>query len=158
MNVKIVQVAPEDIDLLMEWRMEVLSTVFSDWDKENEKELYRENLKYYQSMLESGQHIAVFAEANGQKIGCGGLCIYQEMPSPDNPNGYCGYLMNIYTREAYRGQGIGEAVVSYLLDCAKKSRIEKVYLETSESGRRLYEKMGFTDMVDYMKLEKVDTI
>ncbi len=156
MNVKIVEAAPEDIDLLMAWRMEVLSTVFSDWDKENEKELYRANLEYYQTMLESGQHIAVFAEADGQKIGCGGLCIYQEMPSPDNPNGYCGYLMNIYTREAWRGQGAGEAVVSYLLNCARERKIEKVYLETSKSGRSLYEKMGFKDMIDYMKLKKAD--
>ncbi len=156
MNVKIAEASLEDVDLLMEWRMEVLSTVFSDWDKENEKELYRANREYYQTMLESGQHIAVFAEADGQKIGCGGLCIYQEMPSPDNPSGYCGYLMNIYTRKAWRGQGVGEATVSYLLDYARKKGIEKVYLETSQSGRKLYEKMGFTDMVDYMKLKKVD--
>ncbi len=155
---KIVEAASEDVDLLMEWRMEVLSAVFVDWDKENEKELYQANLEYYQTMLESGQHIAVFAEADRQKIGCGGLCIYQEMPSPDNPNGHCGYLMNIYTRETWRGQGVGEAIVSYLLDCARKKGIEKVYLETSKSGRRLYEKMGFTDMVDYMKLKKVDGI
>ncbi len=156
MEIKIVEATLEDLKLLMQWRMEVLSNVFSDWDRENEKEIYQANLDYYKIMLESNQHIAVFAEVNGQKIGCGGLCIYQEMPSPDNTSGYCGYLMNIYTREAWRGHGVGEAVVSYLLDRARNKKIEKIYLETSESGRGLYEKLGFTDMVDYMKLKKVN--
>ncbi len=156
MEIRIIEAEEKDLDLLMAWRMEVLSIVFSEWDKENEKELYQANLDYYETMLKNHQHIAVFAEIDGKKIGCGGLCIYQEMPSPDNTSGYCGYLMNIYTREAYRGQGVGEAVVSYLLDWAEDRKIEKIYLETSESGRRLYEKMGFEDMVDYMKMRKAD--
>jgi GNAT superfamily N-acetyltransferase len=75
------------------------------------------------------------------------------MPSPDNPNGKCAYLMNIYTRPAYRGCGIGKKVVEWLICEAQKRNIAKIYLEASEAGRPLYEKLGFVNMHGYMKLE-----
>lgn len=55
----------------------------------------------------------------------------QEMPSPDNLSGQCAYLMNIYTYLEFRGRGVGEI---------------------SKPGRKLYEKIGFVDMPDMMKL------
>ena len=134
--------------------MEVLSEVFVDWKQENQSEIYAANLKYYNEMLVSEHHIAVFANVGGVTVGCGGVCIYQEMPSPDNPSGYCAYLMNIYTRKEFRGQGIAEQVVKYLIRQVRKRNIDKIYLETSESGRILYEKIGFENMVDYMKMPR----
>ena len=74
------------------------------------------------------------------------------MPSPDNLTGQCAYLMNIYTKEEYRGQGVGKASAGWLVDYAKERGITKIYLETSECGRPLYENLGFRDMRDYMKL------
>ncbi len=154
MEVQIKQATIEQIDQLMKWRMEVLSEVFEDWKQENQSDLYEANLKYYNEMLISENHIAVFAKVGGVTVGCGGICIYQEMPSPDNPSGYCAYLMNIYTRKEFRGQGIATQVVKYLIRQVRERNIDKIYLETSERGRILYEKLGFENMVDYMKLPK----
>lgn len=146
----------DDLDLLMHWRMEVLSEVFADvWEHQNFQELYDENFNYYKEMLESGQHIAVFAEAGGTPIGCGGVCFSREMPSPDNPNGRCAYLMNIYVREAYRRKGVAKRIVTTLIAEAQDAGANKIYLETSELGRPLYESLGFADMEDYMKLPAV---
>lgn len=47
---------------------------------------------------------------------------------------------------------IGNTVVRWLLDYAKRQGITKIYLETSDCGRALYEGIGFRDMQDYMKL------
>ena len=80
------------------------------------------------------------------------LCLYREMPSPDNPSGQCAYLMNVYTRKGFCGQGIGTAIVEWLVEQARCRKITKTYLETSASGKPLYENLGFTDMYDYMKL------
>ena len=60
-------------------------------------------------------HVACFACLESAVIGCGGLCLYEEMPSPDNPTGKCAYLMNIYTRPRFRGQGAGQAVIDWLI-------------------------------------------
>lgn len=152
MNIAIKQASIDDIDKLMEWRMEVLQHVFNIPKNENTQSLYSANREYYQKSIPSRNHVAVFAEINQTTVGCGGLCLYQEMPSPDNPTGQCAYLMNIYTREKHRKQGVGKTVVKWLVDYAKKQGITKIYLETSEYGRPLYESLGFQDMQGYMKI------
>lgn len=146
------QAAADDIDLLMKWRMEVLHHVFNIPTDGDLHDLYEANLKYYKTAIPSGEHIAAFAEKENIIVGCGGICFYREMPSPDNPSGQCAYLMNVYTKKKFRGQGIGKAVVKWLVEQAEHRNITKIYLETSERGRALYESLGFTDMHDYMKL------
>ena len=89
---------------------------------------------------------------SGEIVGCGGICYQSEMPSPDNPMGTNGYLMNIYALPEKRGEGIGRKIVEYLIEDAKQRRTEKIYLESSGMARRLYHEIGFSDMKDYMKL------
>lgn len=152
MDIKIRKAEITDINLLMKWRMTVLHEVFSIPPEQPMKDLERENRSYYETMLPTGGHIACFAYLNGKIVGCGGICIYQEMPSPDNHSGQCAYLMNVYTCPEFRGYGIGETVVQWLVGQAVQRNITKIYLETSEPGRKLYEKAGFLDMPDMMKL------
>lgn len=151
MGVQIRQATIQDIDLLMQWRMEVLHEVFSISPEQSVSELEKENRLYYQTELPQGGHIACFAYIGEEIVGCGGLCLYHEMPSPDNPTGKCAYLMNIYARPQFRRHGIGNAIVRWLIGQAKQHRISKIYLETSENGRPLYQEIGFSDMHDYMK-------
>lgn len=152
MDIIIKQASVDDIETLMEWRMEVLHHVFEVPDDENMQGLYQANREYYLSAMPDLNHVAIFATVNQTVVGCGGLCLYQEMPSPDNLTGQCAYLMNIYTREEYRKQGVGKAVAMWLVDYAKKKGITKIYLETSVWGRPLYESLGFHDMQDFMKM------
>ena len=152
MNIEIRRATLDDLDLLMEWRMEVLHEVFDVPAEDPITELTAENRAYYERELEREGHIACFALADGEVIGCGGICLYHEMPSPDNPNGGCAYLMNIYTRPAFRGRGVAKETCRWLIAEAQARGYRKVFLETSESGRALYASLGFTDMEDYMKL------
>lgn len=154
MEITIKEAGLADLPLLMEWRVEVLREVFSVSADEPMDDLAIENRNYYQNMLSKGEHIACFAYCGDEVIGCGGICFYQEMPSPDNPNGHCAYLMNIYTRPPFRGQGTGAQIVRWLIGKARDRGVTKIYLETSESGRPLYRKLGFSDMHGYMKLKK----
>ncbi len=152
MKIIIQKAALSDLEQLMEWRMEVLREVFSIPYERDMQSLYQSNLEYYKEALSNESHVAVFAAEEGRMAGCGGICLYREMPSPDNPSGWCAYLMNIYTRKEYRGKGVGQAVVQWLVRYAREKGITKIYLETSESGRLFYKKLGFQDMQDYMKL------
>lgn len=104
--------------------------------------------------LPQGGHIACFAYVGEEIVGCGGICLYHEMPSPDNLNGKCAYLMNIYTRPQFRGHGIGNRIVRWLVEQARQRHISKIYLETSDKGRPLYQTIGFADMKDMMKLSR----
>ena len=132
--------------------MEVLHEVFGIPSDQATTELENENRCYYRKELTTGGHIACFAYMGEKIVGCGGMCLYQEMPSPDNPNGKCAYLMNIYARPQFRRHGIGDAIVRWLVSKAKQLGITKIFLETSEKGRPLYKEIGFMDMPDMMKL------
>ena len=128
MAVVVRQAGVDEIDRLMAWRLEVL------------REVSRKG------------HIACFAEIDGQVIGCGGVCLQREMPSPDNLSGKCAYLMNIYTRPEAQRCGVGHSVVRWLVARARQWGAEKIYLETSKEGRALYEGVGFVDLPDMMLL------
>ena len=153
METRIRRAGLTDIDLLMKWRMTVLHEVFSIPSDEPMEKLECENRLYYQTALPAEEHIACFAYVGDKIIGCGGVCLYREMPSPDNPDGGCAYLMNIYTTPEFRGQGVGRKIVSWLIGQAKDKGIAKIYLETSECGRSLYQEMGFTNMYGYMQIK-----
>lgn len=157
MNAEIRRLSASDLELLLSLRMEVLGTVFAEEKKELDRAawaaLREENRRYYLAAIDAGEHIACAAYAGGEIAGCGGVCLYREMPSPDNRSGKCAYLMNIYTRAPYRGKGVAKAVCAWLIDQAKTQGAEKIYLETSEGGKRLYRALGFHEMKDYMKLE-----
>lgn len=152
MKITILKATLQDIDLLMKWRMEVLYDVFALPAETNTEALEQANRLYYEQSLPSDHHIACFACYGKEIVGCGGICIYQEMPSPDNPSGFCAYLMNIYTHPHYRHQGIGKKIVKWLVEQAGQKEITKIYLETSDSGRNMYLGMGFRAMPNQMQL------
>ena len=152
-QIEIIQAGLENLEELMQWRMEVLRHVFSLPSDYDTTELWEENQHYYEQQIPHGGHIACFARLRGEAVGCGGICLYEEMPSPDNPDGRCAYLMNIYCREAHRHKGVGRTIVRWLVGQALGKGIKKIYLETSVGGRQLYETMGFQEMKDMMQIK-----
>lgn len=152
MSIEIRRAGIDDLEQLMEWRLETMRAVFDLPAGADTKEQEIANREYYRSALPSGEHIACFAADCAQIIGCGGLCLYREMPSPENPSGRCAFLMNIYTRPAFRGQGTGRKIVDWLVGQAKRQGITKIYLNAAPRARPLYARAGFVDMQGYMEL------
>lgn len=136
------------IPTLMRWRAEVIEHVFG---QKADARLLVANRQYYRTHIANNTHIAFVASFNSEDVGCGAICLSDELPSPDNPSGRCAYLMNIYVREPYRRRGIGHAIVSQLLTEAKKQGCGKIYLETTDAGRPIYQSLGFTNLPDMMK-------
>lgn len=137
-----------DIDCLMDWRREVLGCVFG---AEPDAALLAANREYYRRHLSDGSHRAFIAVHDGCEAGCGAVCYYDEMPSPDNPTGRCAYIMNVYVRRQFRHEGIATEVVGHLVDEARASGCGKIYLEATDMGRNMYAGAGFTDMKNFMK-------
>lgn len=136
------------IPTLMHWRAEVIENVFGE---KPSKRLLVANRRYYREHIADGSHMAVVAEIGDRGVGCGAICLSEELPSPDNPSGRCAYLMNIYVRKEYRRQGIGHAIVGCLVEKAIKNGCGKIWLETTGNARPLYRKIGFKDMPDIMR-------
>lgn len=150
---KIEQASLSDLNELMAWRMEVLHEVFNIPQDADVSTLRNANLEYYRRAFQEGSHIACFASHDGEKVGCGAICLQEEMPSPDNPPGRCAYLMNIYVRSPFRRLHIGTTIVEWLIDKARSNGIGKIYLETSDAGREMYRHLHFQKMKDLMMLK-----
>ncbi len=138
MNIEIKQLTLNDIGVLIELRMEVLADVFKD----NFKKLTnaeKENLKisnknYYLNQLKTEDHIACVAYDNNKILGCGGMCLHNELPSTDNLNGKCASLMNIYVKPEYRKKGIGKKICNRLIELARHKDIQKLYEYYKQQG------------------------
>lgn len=141
------------IPSLIRWRIEVIREVFG---VEPSPRLLVANRQYYRKHIADGTHLAFVAEYDGQESGCGAICFSDELPSPDNPTGLCGYLMNIYVRASFRHKGIARHIVRHLVDEAHQRSCGKIYLETTSEGKSLYLSSGFTEMPDMMKYYDTD--
>ncbi len=139
-----------DIARLMRWRAEVLESVFG---AEPSADVLTANREYYEAHVADGSHMAFVAVDDGAEAGCGAACAYDEMPSPDNPSGRCFYIMNMYVRPGFRHEGVAKALLRHLIDEAHRRGCGKIYLETTDMGRRLYAHIGFRDMKDMMIYE-----
>lgn len=137
-----------DISELLKWRREVIENVFGE---EPSDELMKSNEAFYIRHITQGNHLAFVASYNGEEGGCGAVCFTEELPSPDNPSGKCGYLMNIYVRSEFRAHGIAHTIVTRLIEEALLRDCGKIYLETTDDGRPVYESLGFKDLPDMMK-------
>ncbi len=132
----------------MNWRAEVIEHVFGEKPDET---LLSANRQFYEKHIADGTHYALVVEHGGADCGCGAACFTDELPSPDNPSGRCAYLMNIYVREAFRNHGLAHQIVSCLIEEAKNRYCGKIYLETTNDGRPVYQSLGFRDLPDIMK-------
>ena len=81
MEIQIRQATIQDLNVLMQWRMEVLHEVFSIPSERSVTELESENRRYYQTELPQGGHIACFAYVGEEIVGCGGICLYHLYPA-----------------------------------------------------------------------------
>lgn len=136
------------IPTLMHWRKEVIENVFGETLS---KTLLVLNRRYYLKHIDDGTHIAIVAEADGTDAGCGAICLSEEPPSPDNQTGKCAFMMDIYVRKEFRGHGIGHSIVSWLLNKARQSGCDKIYLEPTDAAYSFFKDLGFIESHGYLK-------
>lgn len=142
----------EDIEILVTTRIEVLRVANKLTDDTDMTEVERQSEQYYKRALIDGSHTAYLIYDGDIFIGAGGVSYYQVMPTYHNPSGKKAYIMNMYTNENYRRQGIAYRTLDLLVRDAKEKGIEMISLEATDMGRPLYEKYGFQKMNDEMEL------
>lgn len=109
--------------------------------------------EYVKAALSSGQLVVWLAESGEREaVANGWLCYVQKPPHPNNPTGREGYIVNVHTAPGWRRRGLGRAIMELLLDEARRSAAKIVRLVASESGRPLYDRLGFADDAGSMKL------
>lgn len=143
-----------DIHELVRTRIIVLCAANKLSDDVDMSVVEQESYEYYKRALETGEHVAYLVYDNGKFIGAGGVSFYQVMPTYHNPTGKKAYIMNMYTAQEYRRQGIALHTLDLLVKEANEQGVSQIALEATAMGRPLYEKYGFVKMEDEMGLVK----
>ena len=141
----------EDIELLMSSRLEMLKVVNNlPADYEYSNQLVDESRDYFLN----GDHITVLALDGSEVIGCASMSFMRIMPTFSHPTGKRAHLMNVYTRNEYRRQGIARKMVGMLIEETWKRGATEISLDATKMGRPLYESLGFTSSTEGMVLTR----
>lgn len=146
------QATVEDLDFLVKTRIEVLRAANGLDDTVDMSEVEEQSRDYYREALGSGEHVAYLVFDGEVLAGAGGISFYRLLPTYHNPTGENGYIMNMYTRPAYRRRGIAYKTLDLLVAAARERGVSRITLEATRMGRPLYEKYGFVGLGDEMEL------
>lgn len=146
------QATVEDLDFLVKTRIKVLRAANGLDDTVDMSEVEEQSRDYYREALGSGEHVAYLVFDGEVLAGAGGISFYRLLPTYHNPTGENGYIMNMYTRPAYRRRGIAYKTLDLLVAAARERGVARVTLEATRMGRPLYEKYGFVGLGDEMEL------
>ena len=75
------------------------------------------------------------------------------MPTFSHPSGKRAHLMNVYTEKDYRRRGIARQLVNMLIEDARAHDVTEISLDATESGRPLYESIGFKASEECMVID-----
>jgi len=84
--------------------------------------------------------VAVVGEA---VAGCAMLQEQRMIPNLPVPTGRTGMILNVMVREAFRRQGIGEALMKAIEEEGWRRGLDRLDLKASEMGELLYRKLGW---------------
>ncbi len=102
----------------------------------------------------SGNQTTVLAMDEAVPIGCATICYIDVMPTFSHPTGKRGHFMNVYTKAAYRRQGIAKRMMDTLISEATEKGITHLSLDATADGRQLYDALGFTASEEGMVLNR----
>ena len=100
--------------------------------------------RWYSEELGAGRLWGIIAESeSGQPLASGLAWLQPRQPSPRFPHMEMPYLLQVYTVPNARRRGIAGAIVAALVEIARVRGYPRVVLHATESGRSVYEGLGF---------------
>ena len=146
---EIKKTTPNDIENLMEIRLEMLRVV----NNLNDGEIFSDKLiECSREYFLHGDQTTVFAMEGDKIAGCATLSYITIMPTFDHPTGKRAHLMNVYTRAQFRRRGVGRQMVQFLIEEAKSRGVTEISLDATQMGHPLYKSLGFNDNSEGMNL------
>ena len=146
--IKYVVASKNDIELLMQSRLETLRVVNElPYDFKFSKELIDKSIEYF-----SKDNQTTVLAIDECVIGCATICYIEMMPTFSHPTGKRAHLMNVYTNSEYRRQGIALHMLNMLIREAKVKGVTEISLGATELGKPLYKKCNFVESEECMVL------
>ena len=105
----------EDLDLLVQMRIEVLRAANGLPEDTDMSEVREESYRYYRQAFREDSHVAYLVFDGEQVVGAGGVSFFQVMSMCHNVSDRKAYIMNMYTKPGYRRKGIAYRTLDLLV-------------------------------------------
>ena len=136
----------DDTPVLIDYRILLLDTVSHTTHSTDVVQQLRDDLAiYFPKAIADGSYVAWLAYDGDAIAAVSGMVIYDRPASYKCPTGRIGYILNIYTNEPYRRQGISTRLMDMLYQSAKEHNVSNLMLHASPDGEGVYRRFGFED-------------
>ncbi len=107
---------------------------------------------FFADGLSQGNWTVWVAEFEGTLVAC--ICLFTivKIPKPNRLRDTFGYVTNVYTRPAYRNQGIGSGLMARVIEWAREQDLNELYVSPSDRSVPFYERAGFVAPSDMWQL------
>jgi GNAT superfamily N-acetyltransferase len=86
---------------------------------------------------------AWLAAAGNAIVGTVWLQLIEKIPNPSNETELHGYVSSLYVQPAWRGHGIGAALLSACVRTCDEANVDAILLWPTPQSRSLYQRAGF---------------
>jgi len=142
MNITYRRATNKDIDTLIKLRLDFLTADRGELSKEETDAIVTQLKDYFPKQLNSS-FIALLAEQEGQAISTVFMVVVERPANPDFITGKIATILNVYTYPDYRCKGIATKLLTMMINEARAMNISYLELSATDSGKPLYEKLGF---------------
>lgn len=95
----------------------------------------------------------LLAMDRGMPIACATICYKTCIPTLGHPTGRRAHIMNVYTAEGYRRQGLAKRLLLALHGEAASRGVTEITLDATETGRKFYTALGYRASDECMYLD-----
>ena len=97
-------------------------------------------------------HIIAVAELDGKIVGSTTLIIESKFI---HDGGLVGHIEDVVVNKEFQGQKIGEKIMIYLIEIAKKRGCYKTILNCTDDVKPFYEKLGFKQVANELRFDNI---
>lgn len=132
-----------DLDIVVEMKMAMFREIGSVTMLQDnaESKIYEK----YKELYVQDKCCHYLAYENGKAVACGGAVIKEDVPFCFFKTPMYGYVIDVYCVPENRRKGYASLIMKELIKWLKDKGVHTVRLKPSAVGRRLYEKIGFSD-------------
>lgn len=148
------QATPNDFPRLAQMRWDFRTTLRSTpLPAGTEEAFIAVMLDFLEDAYHSGQWVMWLAEEAGEIVSHVYIERIRKVPRPTSFDCAYGYLTNMYTVPAWRGKGIGAALLQHAVNWAREQKLEMIILWPAKGREGFYERGGFIHEPEAMTQE-----
>ncbi len=137
----------------MRWDFRTEGTTLNADDPEKKQAFLDSCAEFLREGLVQGTWHYWVAEKDGEIMAMMFVQVVRKVPKPAILDESFGYLTNVYTRPAHRGQGIGSSLLERVQEWAREKDLEFLITWPSEESKEFYGRAGFTKSASAFEYE-----